>query len=355
MSEPSPDTPRPLHLAFIGGGNVLKHHMEHLKPVPDVVAYAVADVSAGSLAWAKQKFGIPNGFTDYRRMLNELPAIDAVAVCTPNYLHAEHSIAALEAGKHVLVEKPMATSLADARRMAAVAQANRRQLVIGFQHRFDPKVRMIRKQIESGAFGRILYVRAQVLRRRGIPSWGQFGDKQVQGGGALVDLGVHVLEAAHFLIGSPAPLTATANTFCHIGDKPCGVEAPWGPWDHASFNVEDLAVGMIRFDGGTMLTLEASFAAHVDRDVWNIQIFGERGGATFEPAQLFTDFNGYMMTSAPAHLPDMHPFEYKMRHFADVARGRRYNESPPEHGLMVQQMLDALYASAAGGREVSVG
>src|SRR5687768_7206080 len=129
----------------------------------------------------------------------------------------------------------MATSLADARRMLAAAEASGRQLVIGFQHRFDPRVRMIRRHVESGAFGRILYVRAQALRRRGIPSWGQFGNKDIQGGGSLIDLGVHILEAAHYLMGTPRPLTATANTFCHIGDKPCAVEAPWGPWDHASF------------------------------------------------------------------------------------------------------------------------
>ena len=354
MTQTTDQAVKPLGLAFIGAGGVLNHHMRHLKPVPHVAAVAVADVSEGALAWAKQQFGIPHGFTDYRRMLADLPGIDAVAVNTPNALHAEHSIAALEAGKHVLVEKPMALSAADARRMLDAARAAGRQLVVGFQHRFEPKSQMIRRHIESGAFGKILFVRAQALRRRGIPSWGVFGRKDLQGGGPLVDIGVHVLETAHYLLGAPPPLSATANTFCYIGDKPCQAEAPWGPWDHQTYTVEDLAVGMIRFEGGTMLSIETSFAAHIEKDTWNVQIMGEKGGANFETGQIFTDQHGYMVNVTPAHLPETHPFEYKMRHFVEVARGVRYNEVPPEHGLMVQQMLDAVYASAAAGREVRI-
>ena len=356
----SPDASnRPLHLAFIGAGGVLSHQMRHLKPVPNYAAVAVADVSEGALKWAKETFGIPNTFTDYRRMLQE-QEIDAVSVCTPNSLHAEHSIAALEAGKHVLVEKPMAMNAADAKRMIDAANASAKQLVVGFQHRFDPRSRMVRRQVESGAFGKILYVRAQALRRRGIPSWGVFGRKDLQGGGPLIDIGVHVLETAHFLIGSPRPLTATANTFCYIGDKPCAAEAPWGPWDHTTYTVEDLAVGMVRFDGGTMMTIETSFAAHVEKDVWSIQVMGEKGGAMvwgpeyLEEARIYTDHGGYQMTMTPAHVGSMHPFEYKMRHFVEIARGVRYNEVPPEHGLMVQQIVDAVYESAGKGREVSI-
>lgn len=354
MSPSVNDDNKPLLLAFIGAGGVLTHQTTHLKAVPDMIPYAVADVSEGALAWARTQFGIGRSFSDYRRMLAELPEIDAVSVCTPNALHAEHAVAALEAGKHVMVEKPMATRAADARRMLDAARASGRQLVVGFQHRFDPKVRMIRRHVEAGAFGRILYVRAQALRRRGIPSWGHFGNKELQGGGPLIDVGVHVLEAAHYIVGSPRPLAASGGTFTFLGDKPCSAEAPWGPWDHRRHGVEDLAVGMVRLDGGTMMTIESSFAAHIEKDVWNIQIMGERGGADFETGQVFADQNGYMMTMSPAHLPDVHPFEAKMRHFAEVARGRRFNEAPPEHGLMVQQMLDALYASAEGGREVLV-
>ena len=334
--------------------------MNHLKPVPFVSAVAVADVSEGALAWAHSTFGIPHTFTNYKRMLKEMPQVGAVSVCTPNGLHAEHSIAAIEAGRHVLVEKPMAMNARDARRMVDAAKASGKQLVVGFQYRFDPRSRLVRSQIESGSFGKILYVRAQAMRRRGIPAWGVFGRKDLQGGGPLIDIGVHVLETAHHLIGSPRPVSATANTFCYLGDKPCEVETEWGPWDHKTYTVEDLAVGMIRFETGAMLTVETSFAAHVEKDVWSVQVMGEKGGAEirgtdkFEAAQLFADHGGYMMNLTPARVGQMHPFEYKMRHFVDVARGVRYNEVPPEHGLMVQQMIDAVYESAEKGREVSI-
>ncbi len=296
VTQTAGDSAKPLQLAFIGAGGVLVHQMNYLKPVPHYAAVAVADVSEVALAAAKEKFRIPSLFTDYRRMLKEMPQIEAVSVCTPNWLHAEHSIAALEAGRHVMVEKPMAMNARDAKKMIDAAQASGKQLVVGFQHRFEAKSRMIRKFIEAGAFGKILYVRVQALRRRGIPSWGVFGRKDLQGGGPLVDIGVHMLETAHFLMGSPQPLTATASTFCYIGDKPCEVEVPWGPWDHKTYTVEDLAVGMIRFEGGSTMTVETSFAAHIERDLWNVQVMGEKGGANFETGQLFTDQGGYMMT-----------------------------------------------------------
>jgi predicted dehydrogenase len=343
-----------VQLAFIGAGGVLCHHMRHLKPVAHVEAVAAADVSEGALAWAKEQFGIPHLFTDFRRMLREMPQIDAVCVCTPNLLHAEHTITALEAGKHVLVEKPMALNAKDARRMVAAAATSGRQLVVGFQHRFEPKSRMIKRFIEAGTLGRILYVRAQALRRRGIPSWGVFGRKDLQGGGPLIDIGVHALETAHFLMGSPRPLAASASAFRYIGDKPSEVETEWGPWDHKSYTVEDLAVGMVRFGGGSVLSIETSFAAHIERDVWNVTVMGEKGGADYATGQIFTDQAGHMVNLTPAHLTGTHPFEYKMRHFIEVARGVRYNEVPPEHGLMVQEMIDAIYESAEAGREVQI-
>src|SRR3954467_4741437 len=134
VSQSADPSNKPLQLAFIGAGGVLTHQMNHLKPVPNVTAVAVADVNEEAVAWAKDTFGIPHGFTDYRRMLKEMPDVGAVSVCTPNGLHAEHSIAALEAGRHVLVEKPMAMNAGEARRMVDAARAAGKQLVVGFQY-----------------------------------------------------------------------------------------------------------------------------------------------------------------------------------------------------------------------------
>src|SRR5206468_8532201 len=224
---------------------------------------AAADVSEKALEKFKEAFPEVTTFTDYKEMLKERKDLDAVSVCTPNGLHAENTIVALEAGKHVIVEKPMAMNAKEAQKMIDAAKKSGKELVVGFQFRFDPKTQLIRRQIADGKFGKIMYVRCQALRRRGIPNWGVFGRKDLQGGGPMFDIGVHVLEVAHYMMGSPHPVTATAATFNCIGCRPCDVECLWPNWDYKNHTVEDLAVATIRFETGAMLTVEASFAAHI--------------------------------------------------------------------------------------------
>lgn len=345
---------KPFKVAFIGTGGIALHHMKHLKHIPGVEIVALADISEKALAKAKEQFHVERTFTDYRKMLKEVPEIEAVSICTPNGLHAENAIAALDAGKHVLVEKPMAMSHREGQKMLDASRRANKQLVVGFQHRFEPRSKMLHDQVASGVLGQILYVRAQAMRRRGIPSWGVFGRKDLQGGGPLIDIGVHILEAAHYIMGSPHPMTATGATYCYIGDKPCQAQAPWGAWDHKNYTVEDLAVGMIRFDTGAMLSVETSFAAHIEKDIWNITVMGEKGGANWESSTIFTDQGGYMMNMSAQHLGTWDHFEYKMKHFVEVCRDHRPNEVPPEHALMVQKMLDGIYASAEARREISI-
>jgi predicted dehydrogenase len=341
-------------VAFIGTGWVGDHQMKHLSKLDGIECVAAADVSEGSLQKFKTAWNPKHTFADYRQMLAEVKELDAVSVCTPNGLHAQNTIDALQAGHHVLVEKPMAMNAREGQRMLDAARASGKQLIVGFQHRFEPKTKLIRDQIASGSFGKILYVRAQALRRRGIPNWGVFGRKDLQGGGPMIDIGVHIMETAHYMIGSPRPVTATGNHWTFMGNKPSNVVSMWPNWDHATYTVEDFAAGMIRFEDGGLLTIEASFVTHIEKDVWNIQVYGERGGANWETSQIFTDHGGYMMNMTPGYVPQWDHFTYKMKHFVEVCRDGRPNESPGEHGLMVQKMLDGVYASAAAGKEVGI-
>jgi len=345
---------RTFRIAFIGAGGIALTHIKHLKAVDGVEVVAAADISEKSLNRARDQHSIPRLYADYRKMLAEEKDLDAVSVCTPNALHAENAIAALEAGRHVLVEKPMAMNAAECRRMVEAARKADRRLVVGFQYRFDARSAMLRRQIEAGEFGRILYVRCQALRRRGIPNWGVFGRKDLQGGGPLIDIGVHVLEMAHYMVGSPRPLAATGKTWTYIGNRPCDVACNWPNWDYKTYSVEDLAAGLVRLEGGAMLSIEASFAAHIEKDVWNVQIMGEKGGAVWEPVQVFRDCGGYMVNQTPFFTGKVDPFEAKMRHFVEVCRDGRPCIATGEHGLMVQQMIDAIYASSEAGREVPV-
>ena len=344
---------RSLKIGFIGTGFIGQHQIKLLKKVAGAEVIGAADIKESARSTAKE-LGVAQTFDTYQKMLKGLPEIEAVSVCTPNGMHVEHTVAALDAGKDVMVEKPMAMNAKQGRKMLDAARRNKKKLIVGFQHRFEPRTRMIRDQIVAGEFGKILYVRAQALRRRGIPSWGVFGQKKLQGGGPMIDIGVHILEMAHYLIGSPEPISATGSTFTYLGNKPMEALAPWGAWDYKTYTVEDLAVGMIRFDTGAVLTVESSFAAHIEKDIWNVTIMGEKGGANWESSQIFTDHGGYMTNSTATVVGQWDHFEYKMQHFVEVCRDGRANEVPGEHGLMVQKMLDGIYASAEQGREVRI-
>jgi predicted dehydrogenase len=346
---------KPLRIGIIGCGGIAQTHIGYYKKMPGVSVVAGADIRPAALEHMKNAHGVNFVYDDFNEMLKEVgDGIDAISVATPNGVHHAAALAALNAGKHVLCEKPMAMNAKQAQEMADAAKANGVHFVIGFQHRFEPRSQVIRDLINSGALGDILYVRSQALRRRGIPNWGVFGRKELQGGGPMIDIGVHILEASHSLIGSPKPISATGNTFTFMGDKPSTVKSTWPNWDYETYTVEDMAVGMIRFDNGTMLTLESSFCAHIPEDVFNIQIFGTKGGAIWDSTQIFTDYNDYMINASPSFIPKWDMWQYKMQHFVEVARDGRKNEAPAEDGVAVQKMLDGIYAAAAAGKEVTI-
>ncbi|MFM7321371.1 MAG: Gfo/Idh/MocA family protein [Armatimonadota bacterium] len=348
---------KPLRVGFIGCGGIAQTHINYLSRIPGVSVVAGADIRPVALDHMHKAHGVSRDhlFEDYRTMLATVGNdIDAISVCTPNGVHAEAAIAAANAGKDILCEKPIAMNPTEAAAMAEAVHRNKVKFVMGFQHRYEPRSKYVRDLVESGALGKILYVRAQALRRRGIPNWGVFGRKELQGGGPMIDIGVHILDTAYSLIGTPNPITATGNTFTWHGDKPSDVKSQWPNWDWKTYTVEDLAVGMIRFDTGAMLTLESSFVSHIPEDVFDIQIFGEKGGVVWSTSETFTDYQTYMINAKPAFIPQWDMWEYKIRHFVEVVRDGRTNECPVEHGVMVQKMLSGIYASAEAGREVSL-
>src|SRR5207237_8459084 len=133
----------------------------------------------------------------------------------------------------------------EGQQMIDAAKKIKKELIVAFQFRFEPKSRLIRRQVDEGRFGKIMYARAQALRRRGIPNWGVFGRKDLQGGGPMIDIGVHILETAHYMIGSPRPVSCTGNTWTFMGNKASDVASMWPNWDHKTYTVEDMDVGMV--------------------------------------------------------------------------------------------------------------
>jgi len=361
MAKTKRSSKKKLRLAFIGAGGIAQAHLDALAKMDEVEVVALADPIEGPMLEKADKYGIgqENCFTDYKRMLAKVGP-DAVSVCTPNGQHAPNTIDALKAGAHVIVEKPMAMNAKEAKSMIAAAKKARKKLVIGFQYRYDPKTQFLKQAADNGRFGDIRFARVQALRRRGIPNWGVFGRKDLQGGGPMIDIGVHMLEQTHYLMGAPKPVAATGMIDTYLGNKPSNkIEAAWKGWDHKTYTVEDLAVGHIRFENGAVIHIEASFAAHIEKEFMGFQIMGTEGGATWDPPVIFTDRDGHMTDVRPHYLPPhpdfYHYFDLKLRNFVDHVLYNKPTMAPAEHGLMVQQMLDAVYASAEkGGAEVKI-
>jgi predicted dehydrogenase len=350
---------RKLRIACIGAGGIAAAHLAEYAKMKDVELVGLADPIMEAMVGKAEKFSIPlaNCFSDYHEMLATVKP-DAVSVCSPNGAHAANALAALKAGAHVIVEKPMAMNAKEAQAMIDAAKRAKRKLVIGFQHRYDGRTTFLRGAVQDGAFGDILYGRVQALRRRGIPNWGVFGRKECQGGGPMIDIGVHCLEMCHFVMGSPRPVAAVGNCYTFLGNQPSSTKSMWPNWDWKTYNVEDLAVGMIRFENGAMLNIEASFAGHIEKDVWNFSLMGTKSGGQWDPPMIFTDQNHHMVNLHPTFIPENGwggIWPAKMRNFVEHCLYDKPTLSPAEDGLMVQKMLDAIYESAAkGGKEVAI-
>jgi len=343
-----------LRLGVIGVAGIAGYQLQNLSHRKDVEYVALCDVNQEALARRKKEFGFQQTYTSWKEMFAKAN-LDAVSICTPNYLHYEPTLDALKAGCHVMVEKPLAMNAREGQAMVDAARKAGKQLVIGFQFRFDPRTQMIKRAVDAGTLGDVIYARVWALRRRGIPNWGMFVRKDLQGGGPMIDIGVHSIEMTHFAMGSPRPVAASGATYTYVGDKPSDtVECMWPGWDYKSYSVEDLATGYVRFDTGATMTIEASFAAHVGKEGMDFVLMGTKGGAHYGEGKLFYDRDGYMFDASPAYLPQNQMFKVKMDSFVDCALYGKPNRAPGEHGLMIQKILDAIYRSAETKREVAI-
>ena len=287
---------------------------------------------------------------------------DAVDCCTPNGMHCPVAVAAAQHGCHAIVEKPMAMTPEECEEMIAASKKAGKLLAVGFQHRYNSKTDFLVKARDEGEFGNLMFVKCQALRRRGIPNWGVFGQKELQGGGPLIDIGVHVVEMAHFFMGSPKPVAASGNCWTYIGDKPSEVMCTWPNWDYKTYTVEDLAIGHIRFDNGAIMQIESSFAAHIEKDLfWTFTAMGDKGGCTWDPLRIFADKAGAMVTIKPDYVaPDwdvdwIYLFQRKLQNWVDAILTGTPLRAPGEAGLAIQKILDGIYRSAEqGGKEVII-
>lgn len=348
-----------LRVAIIGCGGIAQAHMEAYRNIPEVEVVAGCDILQDRLDVMENKWGIPkkNLFKKWNDMFKKVK-IDAVDVCTPNGVHAPAVIDAANAGYHVMTEKPMGMNVKECEDMIKAAKKNKVKLSVGFQQRYHANTDFLVRARDEGQFGNILFVKCRALRRRGIPNWGVFGQKALQGGGPMIDIGVHIIEAAHYFMGAPKPVSATGNIWTYLGDKKSEVVSMWPGWDYKTYTVEDLAIAQIRFANGAIMQIESSFAAHIKEDVWNFTFMGDKGGGSWQPAEIYRDSAGTMINEVPGFLPSTgwnELFTQKLRNWVSGCLNNTPLTAPGEAGLAVQKILNGVYDSAAnGGKEVAI-
>lgn len=329
-------------------------HVADFQAHPNVEILALADLDNARLQENGEKFKVKNLYNSLEEMLKK-HKLDIIAIAVPNKFHKPLTITALESGAHVLCEKPMAMNAQEAEEMLAVAKKCKKRLMINFSTRFTPQAFAMKKEVESGIIGDIYYARTLWLRRRGMPGFGGwFGQKALAGGGPIIDLGVHRLDLALWLMDYPKPTWVLANTFDPIASREAKKSGK-------AFDVEDMGVASIKFENGAMLTLEASWASNIKQnEEMETRIFGTDGGLRqvnldegyeFE-AELYVEHDGrqYDMKLHPP-VPES---KSSMHHLVDAILNDEPNIATAEEGIIVMEILDAIYKSAELGEPVKL-
>jgi predicted dehydrogenase len=342
-----------VRVGIIGCGGIANGaHLPGYALLPNVKLVAACDIIPDRAKKTAEDYSMDYTFTDFHKML-EMDELDAVSVCTPNNVHAPASIAALQAGKHVICEKPMAKTSEEGRAMVEagrLARSKGLKFTIGYNSRFATDSQTLKSMVEAGELGRIYSAKAVAVRRRGVPSWGSFLSMEKQGGGPLIDIGTHALDLTLWLIGQDAgrPTFALGSTYNPIGRS--GAVNEWGPWDPKTFEVEDAAFGFVTFDNGLSISIEATWALNVEHDHFDSELYGTKAGAQLHPLRVYSEAHGRLLNITPVAKSDRketHALE--IEHFVDCIITGQEPLVKPEEALVVTEILEAIYKSAASG------
>lgn len=351
-------------VGIIGCGGIAKgKHLPSLSKLDRVELAAFCDIVEERAEEAKQKYGSSDAkvYADYRELLQD-ETLDIVHVLTPNNSHAEISIAALEAGKHVMCEKPMAKTAADAKLMLEAAERTGKKLTIGYNNRFREDSLYLKQLCDAGELGSIYFAKAHAIRRRAVPTWGVFLDEEKQGGGPLIDIGTHALDLTLWMMNNYKPKVVLGTTHHQLSQRENAANA-WGPWDPKQFSVEDSAFGMIVMENGATIMLESSWALNsMDIDEAKCSLSGTEAGADMKNGlringeklgRLYTQdvelsANGVAFYEGKSEsAPDV-----EMRKWIEAIDKDEDPVVTPRQALVVSQILEAIYESARTGKAV---
>ncbi len=354
-----------LRIGIVGCGGIANgKHMPSLSRLDTVELVAFCDIVEDKAEKARAEYGVEGAsvYTDYEKLLADT-SIDVVHVCTPNDSHAAVAIASLEAGKHVMSEKPMAKRATDARRMAETAAKTGKKLTVGYQSRHRPDSQYLKQAVVRGDLGEIYYAKAHAIRRRAVPTWGVFLDEEKQGGGPLIDIGTHALDLTLWLMDNYEPKLVVGTTYHKLSQRENAANA-WGPWDPKKFTVEDSAFGFITMKNGATITLEASWALNtLQVDEAKTTLCGTEGGADMFGGLRFNGENFSRLYDSKIDLNAGGAAFYEGKTESDSDREARLwieaiiNDTDPvvlpRQALVVSEILEAIYTSAETGKAVS--
>jgi predicted dehydrogenase len=347
-----------LKIGVIGAGAIAPSHCKGIQTYQGAELVAIADAHEGRARALQDEYRIPRRYDSIERMIADRD-LDAVTIALPNYLHAPTAVAALGAGKHVMSDKPFTVSVADGEAVIAAAARAGKVFAVGMNQRFRQESQVIRTIVERGDLGSVYFAKAFWCRRTGIPRLGTwFGDKKRSGGGSLLDIGVHMLDLCLWLLGNFDAEAVSGVTYTKFGNRGLG-EGGWGKSDREkiAFDVDDLASALIRLKGGVTVMLETSWARHQELPSANdVELFGTDGGARLFPARVFRSGEraGEYEVVEPQGVPIRYAHCERVHNWIDAILGKAELECRPGQALAVQKILDAIYRSAASGREVRI-
>jgi len=332
-----------IRIGVVGGGWPSWQHMKGYSKIEGVEVVALCDLNEERLHRIADEYGIAQRFTSYDEMFSTAD-LTAVSVCTPNTLHAEVSVAAMEAGLHVLCEKPMASTSQFAQQIMEARDRTGRIFMMGYQRRYGLAAQYLKSRVDRGDLGEIYFARCWWVRRSGIPGMGGwFTNKSLSGGGSLIDIGVHVLDLGLWYMGFPEVTGVSSSWGSHFGVHGLGgseYEAAKGTG--SLFDVDDYAVAHVRFGGGRSLILQTSWASHIKQDEVNVELWGTRGGARYSPLEIYTADDGGHQDTIP-QFRAYNEFDEETRHFIDCIRTGTAPASTAEEGRVTVDLIERIY------------
>lgn len=349
---------QPFRLAVIGAGGISRgQHIPNWKKIPGVEIAAIVDIQATAAEQVAADHGIPHVFTSVEQMLEKVKP-DAVDVCTPNLAHTPSVLAALEAGAHVMCEKPLAVTTAEVRKMGELADAKGKILMTAQMMRFNPAARTIKKWIDAGNIGEVYHSRVYATRRNLIPPRPSFLDPNISGGGPCVDIGVHALDTAMFLLDFPEPVAVSGVTRRNFGGNHV-LAGAWGEWDREHMLVEDFACGQIRFADGSTMHLESSWLGHQEQNErMEAQLLGIQGAVNWPNATYSTVSNQVMsdgkliIAGGGGSSTYGSGYEAEVNAFHQACLVDGPSPVPWQQTFRVISILEGIYTSAKEGREI---